>query len=53
MKTLIAAFKGNLNERHSIEFVEEDFTVYLDDAASTGVDAQLLQRGISRLSRAE
>jgi hypothetical protein len=53
MKTLIAAFKGNLNERHSIEFAEEDFTVYLDDAVATGVDAQLLQRGISRLSRAE
>ena len=53
MKTLIAAFKGNMTERHSIEFAEEDFTVYLDDAVSTAVDAQLLQRGITRLSRAE
>jgi hypothetical protein len=53
MKTLIAAFKGNMTERHSIEFAEEDFTVYLDDSVSTAVDAQLLQRGITRLSRAE
>ena len=53
MKSIIAAFKGSMNERHSIEFAEENFTVYLDDAVSTGVDAQLLQRGISRLSRAE
>ena len=53
MKGLIAAFKGNMNELHSIEFAEEDFTVYLDDSVSTTVDAQLLQRGITRLSRAE
>lgn len=53
MKSLIAAFNGSMNERHSIEFAEEDFTVYLDEAVSTGVDAQLLQRGIPRLSRAE
>ena len=53
MKSLIAAFDGNLSERHSIEFAEEDFTIYLDDATSTAVDAQLLQRGITRLSRAE
>ncbi|MEY3897403.1 MAG: hypothetical protein RLZZ214_2924 [Verrucomicrobiota bacterium] len=53
MRSLIEAFKGNLTERHSIEFAEQDFTVYLDDATSTAVDAQLLQRGITRLSRAE
>lgn len=53
MKSLIDAFKGNLGERHSIEFQEEKFTVYLDDAVSTAVDSQLLQRGISKLSRAE
>ena len=53
MKSLIAAFKSNMNERHSIEFAEENFTVYLDDAVATGVDSQLLQRGITRLSRAE
>lgn len=53
MKSLIEAFKSNLNELHSIEFDEENFTVYLDDTVSTAVDTQLLQRGISRLSRAE
>ncbi len=53
MKGLIEAFKANLEELHSIEFEEENFTVYLDDAVSTAVDTQLLERGISRLSRAE
>jgi hypothetical protein len=53
MKGLVEAFKGNLEELHSIEFAEEDFTVYLDDAVATAVDTQLLQRGINRLSRAE
>ncbi len=53
MKSLIDAFGSNLNELHSIEFAEEDFTVYLDDNISTAVDSQLLKRGISRLSRAE
>jgi S1-C subfamily serine protease len=53
MKSLIEAFRGNLGERHSIEFTERDFTIYLDDATSTAVDSQLLQRGIPRLSRAE
>jgi S1-C subfamily serine protease len=53
MKSLIEAFKSNPGERHSIQFSEQDFTVYLDDATATAVNAQLLQRGISRLSRAE
>jgi S1-C subfamily serine protease len=53
MKSLIAAFKGNLLDRHSVEFAEENFTIYLDDSVTTGVDSQLLQRGITRLSRAE
>ena len=53
MKTLIAAFEGNSEELHSIEFAEENLTVQLDDAATTAVDSQLLQRGITRLSRAE
>lgn len=53
MKGLIAAFDGNVEELHSIEFMEEDFTLYLDDTISTAVDSQLLQRGISRLSRAD
>jgi aminoglycoside phosphotransferase len=53
MKSLIDAFGSNLNELHSIEFAEEEFTVYLDDKVATAVDSQLLKRGISRLSRAE
>ncbi len=53
MKSLIEAFQGNLTERHSIEFAEQNFTIYLDDATATAVDAQLLKRGITRLSRAE
>jgi S1-C subfamily serine protease len=53
MKSLIEAFNGNLTERHSIEFAEQGFTIYLDDATATAVDSQLLKRGITRLSRAE
>ena len=53
MKSLIEAFQSNKQELHSIEFADEDFTVYLDDNVSTMVDSQLLKRGISRLSRAE
>lgn len=53
MKSLIEAFDSKPGELNSIEFVEEDFTVYLDDNISTAVDEQLLKRGISRLSRAE
>ncbi len=54
MKTLIAAFeKADENNLHSIEFMEEDFTIYLDENISTAVDSALLQRGLNRLSRAE
>lgn len=53
MKTLIKAFAGNVGQLHSIEFAEEDFTVYLDDAVATEVDTQLIQRGLTRLSRAD
>ena len=53
MRSLIEAFKGNLGELHSIEFDDDKFTIYLDEASSATVDAQLLQRGIPRLSRAE
>ncbi|MGL5020208.1 MAG: PDZ domain-containing protein [Luteolibacter sp.] len=53
MRGLIDAFGSNLTERHSIEFAEQEFTIHLDDAAATAVDAQLLNRGITRLSRAE
>lgn len=54
MKTLIEAFeKPNADNLHSIEFLEENFTVYLDETISTTVDSVLLQRGLNRLSRAE
>ena len=54
MKTLIKAFeKPNADNLHSIEFLEESFTVYLDETVSTMVDSTLLQRGLNRLSRAE
>jgi S1-C subfamily serine protease len=54
MKTLIAAFKkADENNLHSIEFMEEDFTIYLDENISTAVDSALLQRGLNRLSMAE
>ncbi len=53
MKSLVDAFDGNSSELHSIEFDEEDFTVYLDDATSTAVDTQLLERGITRLHRTD
>jgi len=53
MKELISAFDSNMQPLHSIEFVDEDFTVYLDEAVSNAVDGQLIKRGISRLSRAK
>jgi S1-C subfamily serine protease len=53
LKSAIAAFKGNSNALHSIEFDEEKFTIYLDEAVSTTVDSQLLQRGIPSLFRAD
>jgi S1-C subfamily serine protease len=54
MKTLIEAFdKPSADNIHSIEFLEENFTAYLDEEISTMVDGALLQRGLTRLSRAE
>lgn len=54
MKSLIEAFeKPNAENLHSIEFLEENFTVYLDETIATSVDTVLLQRGLTRLSRAE
>lgn len=54
MKALIDAFgKPSSDNIHSIEFLEENFTIYLDENVSTMVDGALLQRGLSRLSRAE
>lgn len=54
MKSLIEAFdQVPADGLHAIEFNEEDFTVYLDEVLATGVDQQLIQRGLTRLSRAE
>lgn len=53
MKTLVDAFARNTEELHSIEFAEEDFTIYLDRVVTDTVDEQLMQRGIGRLSRTE
>jgi len=52
VSTLIEAFEHPQNGMHSIEFADEDFTIYLDEAAATAVDAMLLQRGLPRLSHA-
>lgn len=48
--TLIDAFNHPHGPLHSIEFAEENFTIHLDEAAATAVDAMLLQRGLPRLS---
>lgn len=54
MKSLIEAFgQPGADGMDRIEFDEEEFSVYLDEKASDAVDAQLLQRGLSRLSKAE
>lgn len=53
MKSLIKAFEEHDGLLHSIEFADENLTVNLDEAISTSVDSQLLQRGITRLSRVE
>jgi S1-C subfamily serine protease len=53
MKSLIKAFDEHDGLLHSIEFTDENLTVNLDESISTAVDSQLLQRGLTRLSRAE
>jgi S1-C subfamily serine protease len=53
MKSLKDAFEGHADEIHSIEFADENLTVHLDELLASEVDSQLLQRGISRLSRTE
>jgi S1-C subfamily serine protease len=53
MKSLIKAFDDHTGELHTIEFADENLTVNLDEAIATAVDSQLLQRGLTRLSRAE
>ncbi len=52
--TLIEAFRHpSPDGLHSIEFEEEDFTIYLDQKMSDAVDSQLMQRGIPHLSHTE
>ena len=53
MKSLIDAFNSLDGQIHSIQFDQDDLTVHLDEIVSADVDAQLLQRGLPRLSRAE
>lgn len=53
MQGLIAAFADHRGALHAIEFADENLTVYLDDAVTTSVDAQFLERGITRLAHAE
>jgi hypothetical protein len=53
MKSLKQAFEGHADDIHSIEFADENLTVHLDELLSSEVDSQLLQRGISKLSRTE
>lgn len=49
IESLIAAFAAAPNGLHSIEFDEDRFNVYLDEAVSTRVDQQLLMRGLPAL----
>ncbi|MCF7731073.1 MAG: PDZ domain-containing protein [Akkermansiaceae bacterium] len=51
LKSLVEAFKANPNPLHSIQFDQDDFTIHLDEAVSSQVDAELLQRGIPILQR--
>ncbi len=53
MKSLKDAFEGHDKDIHTIEFADDNLTVHLDELISSEVDAQLLQRGISRLYRTE
>lgn len=51
MKSLAEAFKKGTGGLHSIEFDDENLTVQLDEATTSTVDKQLLQRGLPKLSR--
>ncbi len=53
MKGLIAAFNDNTGDIHTIEFVDDHLVINLDSATTKNVDAQLLKRGITRLSHAQ
>lgn len=51
IQSLAAAFAANDQPRHSIQFDQDDFTIHLDEALAASVDAELRQRGISKLQR--
>jgi S1-C subfamily serine protease len=55
MKDLVKALKSPPlgSQLHSIEFLDEDLTIYLDQLLCESIDQSLLQRGLSQLSRAE
>jgi len=53
MKGLIAAFNDNTGDLHTIEFADDHLVINLDPSTTKTVDAQLLKRGITRLSHAE
>lgn len=51
LKSLAAAFRANKNPLHSIQFDQDDFTIHLDEAVSSQVDAELRRGGIPELQR--
>lgn len=55
MKELIKAFQAPPlgSKSHSIEFIDENLVIYLDDPVSNMIDKALLQRGLQQLSRSE
>ena len=54
MSSLVAAFDNPpADGLHSIRFKDEEILIYLDEVTSTAVDGELMQRGISRLHRAD
>jgi S1-C subfamily serine protease len=55
MKELIKAFQSPPlgKKAHSIEFIDENIVIYLDDAMSNFIDKSLIERGLQPLSRAE
>lgn len=54
MKGLIAALDNPpANGLHSIRFKDENMQIYLDEVTATAVDTQLMQRGITQLSRTD
>ena len=54
MSSLVSAFDNPpADGLHSIRFKDEEILIYLDEVTSTAVDSELMQRGISRLHRAD